>query len=64
MLAATDFFTVEVLTLKGLATYYVLFSFIWRTRRSEKAGGPPFEAMTPGGPMAFGRHIASLSLRT
>jgi len=30
VMAATDFFTVEVLTLKGLLTYYVLFSFIWR----------------------------------
>jgi len=25
VLVATDFFTVEVLTLKGLITYYVLF---------------------------------------
>jgi hypothetical protein len=25
VLAGTDFFTVEVLTLRGLATYYVLF---------------------------------------
>ena len=30
VLAGTDFFSVEVLTLRGLVTYYVLFSFIWR----------------------------------
>ena len=30
VLVATDFFTVEVLTLRGLITHYVLFSFIWR----------------------------------
>jgi hypothetical protein len=35
VLAATDFFTVEVLTWRGLVTYYVLFSFTWR------AGGFP-----------------------
>jgi hypothetical protein len=29
VLASTDFFTVEVLTWRGLVTYYVLFSFIW-----------------------------------
>ncbi len=30
VLVGTDFFTVEVLTLKGLVTYYVLFSCTWR----------------------------------
>ena len=30
LLAGTDFFTAEVLTLRGLVTYYVLFSSIWR----------------------------------
>jgi putative transposase len=30
VLVGTDFFTVEVLTLKSLVTYYVLFSFTWR----------------------------------
>ena len=30
LLAGTDFFTAEVLTLHGLVTYYVLFLFIWR----------------------------------
>lgn len=33
VLAATDFFTVEVLSLRGLVTYYVLFSSIWRAAR-------------------------------
>ena len=35
VLAGTDFFTVEVLTWRGLVTYYLLFSFTWR------AGGSP-----------------------
>jgi len=30
VLAGIDFFTVEVLTWRGLVTYYVLFLFIWR----------------------------------
>ena len=30
VLVATDFFTVEVLTLRRLITYYVLFFIIWR----------------------------------
>jgi hypothetical protein len=31
-LVGTDFFTVEVLTLKGLVTYYVLFfKALWET---------------------------------
>ena len=33
VLAGTDFFTVEVLTLKGLVTYYVLFFIQLETRR-------------------------------
>jgi hypothetical protein len=33
VMVGTDFFTVEVLTLKGLKTFYILFSFTW------KAGG-------------------------
>ena len=38
LLAGTDFFTAEVLTLRGLVTYYVLFSSIWRARRVDIAG--------------------------
>jgi hypothetical protein len=34
VLAGTDFFTVEVLTWRGLTTYYVLFSSIWRVGAS------------------------------
>jgi hypothetical protein len=30
VLAATDFFTVELLNCRGLVTYYVLISFTWR----------------------------------
>ncbi len=36
--AACDFFTVEVLTLRGLLTYYVLFFIHLETRRVEVAG--------------------------
>src|SRR5450756_3078195 len=38
VLAATDFFTVEVLTLKGLMTYYVLFFMHLESRRICLAG--------------------------
>src|SRR5262249_19852115 len=38
VLAATDFFTVEVLTLKGLMTYYVLFFIHLDSRRICLAG--------------------------
>ncbi|HEY5030235.1 MAG TPA: helix-turn-helix domain-containing protein [Candidatus Angelobacter sp.] len=38
VLAATDFFTVEVLTLKGLMTYYVLFFIHSESRRICLAG--------------------------
>jgi putative transposase len=38
VLAATDFFTVEVLTLKGLMTYYVLFFIHLESRRICMAG--------------------------
>ncbi len=38
VLAATDFFTVEVLGLKGLVTYYVLFVIDLATRRVHLAG--------------------------
>jgi hypothetical protein len=38
VLAGTDFFTVEVLTWRGLATYYVLFFLHLETRRVTLAG--------------------------
>ncbi|NNF95525.1 MAG: hypothetical protein HKM94_01200, partial [Halobacteria archaeon] len=38
VLAGTDFFTVEVLTLRGLITYYVLFFIHFESRRVEVAG--------------------------
>jgi transposase InsO family protein len=38
VLAATDFFTVEVMTLRGLVTYYVLFFIQLESRRVEIAG--------------------------
>src|SRR6476661_1448787 len=38
VLAATDFFTVEVLTWRGLVTYYVLFFLHLETRRVTLAG--------------------------
>ena len=40
VLAGTDFFTVEVLTWRGLATYYVLFFLQLETRRVSLAGSP------------------------
>ena len=42
MLAATDFFTVEVWTPRGLVTYYVLFFVERSTRRIEIAGITPY----------------------
>ena len=41
VLAGTDFFTVEVLTLRGLITYYVLFFIHLESRRVEVAGIKP-----------------------
>ena len=41
VLAATDFFTVEVLTLRGLVTFYVLFFIHLESRRIEIAGITP-----------------------
>ena len=38
LLAATDFFTVEVLTLRELVTYYVLFFIHLESRRVDIAG--------------------------
>jgi putative transposase len=38
LLAGTDFFTAEVLTLRGLATYYVLFFIHLESRRVDVAG--------------------------
>ena len=42
VLAGTDFFTVEVFTLKGLVTYYVLFFIQLETRRVCLAGITPY----------------------
>jgi transposase InsO family protein len=41
VLAGTDFFTVEVLTMQGLVTYYVLFFIHLESRRVEVAGITP-----------------------
>jgi hypothetical protein len=38
LLAGTDFFTAEVLTLRGLVTYYVLFFIHLKSRRVDIAG--------------------------
>jgi hypothetical protein len=38
VLAGTDFFTVEVLTLRGLVTFYVLFFIRLESRRVKVAG--------------------------
>jgi hypothetical protein len=42
VLAATDFFTAEVWTLRGLVTYYVVFVMHVATRKVHIAGLPPF----------------------
>ena len=42
VLTGTDFFTVGVLTLKGLVTYYVLFFIHLQTRRVCLAGITPY----------------------
>jgi len=41
ILAETDFFTVEILTLRRLATYYVLFFIHLENRKVEIAGFTP-----------------------
>lgn len=41
VLAGTDFFTVEVLTLRGLVTFYVLFFIHLESRKVEVAGITP-----------------------
>src|SRR5260370_714115 len=42
VLVSMDFFTTEVLTLKGLTTYYVLFFIHLETRRVNLAGFTPY----------------------
>ena len=42
VLAGTNFFTVEALTLKGLVTYHVLFFIHLETRRVCLAGITPY----------------------
>jgi putative transposase len=42
VLAGTDFFTVEVLTVQGLVTYYVLFFIHLASRRVSLAGMTPY----------------------
>jgi len=42
VLAGTDFFSVEVLTLRGLVTYYVLFFIHLESRKVEIAGVTPY----------------------
>ena len=42
VLVGTDFFIVEVLTLKGLVTYYVLFFIHLESRRVSLAGMTPY----------------------
>ena len=42
VLVGMDFFTTEVLTLKGLTTYYVLFFIHLETRRVNLAGCTPY----------------------
>jgi putative transposase len=50
LLAGTDFFTAEVLTLRGLMTYYVLFFIHLESRRVDIAGiTHPSQRAIPGG---------------
>ena len=52
VLAGTDFFTVEVFTLRGSITYYVLFFIRLETRKVRLAG------MTPHPDEEWMKHIA------
>ena len=68
MLAGTDFFTAEVLTLRGLVTYYVLFFIHLESRRVDIAGDHHSpgraldEANRPERDHGGMRHPAGLSL--
>jgi hypothetical protein len=44
VLAGTDFFTAEVLTLRGLVTYYVLFFIHLESRKVDIAGSAEHNA--------------------
>ena len=57
VLAGTDFFAVEVLTLRGLVTYYVLFFIHLKSRRVEVAG------ITPHPNAAWMKQIPATSTR-
>ena len=69
VLAGTDLFTVEVFTLKGLVTYYVLFFIQLETRRVCLAGITPYPdqqwmeqqarnvTMKDWGPLAHSRYL-------
>jgi hypothetical protein len=48
LLAGTDFFTAEVLTLRGLVTYYVLFFIHLESRAGYTSPGSPFIPMSHG----------------
>jgi hypothetical protein len=57
---ATDFFTTEVWTVRGLVTYYTLFvielhsrrvSIVGSTPHPEQAIGPPHHGLRPGTPI-------------
>ncbi len=52
LLAATDFFTIEVWTMRGLVTYYVLFTIHLATRQVHVAG------ITPNPNSAFMNQVA------
>jgi len=63
VLVGTDFFTVEVLTLKGLVTYYVLFFIHLESRRVSLAGMTPYlgqEWMQPRQAFLFHRSHPTL----
>lgn len=56
VIAATDFFTVEVWTARGLATYYVLFMIHLSTRSVHIAGGnhiPQWSLHDASGPKSY-----------
>ena len=52
VLARTDFFTVEVLTLRGLVTYYVLFFIQLESRKVEVSGITPHPNIQRQTPLA------------
>jgi len=68
LLAGTDFFTAEVLMLRGLVTYYVLFFIHFESRRVDIAGitvhKNPAASLAPGNTSQQPRYQLLQALRS